>query len=76
VSRADKLSAICESIVYTIWDPRQLNPIGLHGLLGGLLYGTDEDELELQKILAKAFLRLVGISRCTTSLSSERTELL
>jgi hypothetical protein len=31
-------AVICEPTAFTIWDPQQLNPIGLHGLLRGELY--------------------------------------
>jgi hypothetical protein len=33
--RADYLTAICEPIVYTMWDPQHLTTLGLHGLLRG-----------------------------------------
>jgi hypothetical protein len=33
VRRADKLIAIGEPIILTMWDPQHHNPIGLHGLL-------------------------------------------
>jgi hypothetical protein len=31
----DNLTAVCEPIVYKMWEPRRLNPMGLHGLLQG-----------------------------------------
>jgi hypothetical protein len=36
--KADSLTAICEPIVYKMWEPRLLSPVGLHGLLQGELY--------------------------------------
>jgi hypothetical protein len=35
VCKADNLTAICELIIYTMWNPRHLSPIDLHGLLQG-----------------------------------------
>jgi hypothetical protein len=32
---ADNLTAIYEPIVYKMWEPRRLNPMGLYGLLKG-----------------------------------------
>jgi hypothetical protein len=33
--KADNLTAICEQIVYKMWEPRRLNHMDLHGLLQG-----------------------------------------
>jgi hypothetical protein len=33
VRKADNLTAIFQPIIYTMWDPQHLKPIGLHGLL-------------------------------------------
>jgi hypothetical protein len=33
--KPDNFTVICEPMVYKMWEPRHLNPIGLHGLLLG-----------------------------------------
>jgi hypothetical protein len=36
--KADNLTAIWEPIVYKMWEPRRLSPMGLHDPLQGYLY--------------------------------------
>jgi hypothetical protein len=33
--KADHLTAICEPIIWKMWEPRPLTTLGLHGLLQG-----------------------------------------